>query len=152
MFDGTELSLAYGDNMLEPPQNQVFEPSFANQSVPKKQHQDPNLLLQAQIPPDTPYNIPEAIYTEQQSKSREYKGSRHNESSFWDKLMLKKNDVFKLIIFSLVILLAISFDKFFFHYLKNYIDENILTFYNELLIRLIYPISIIIIIWLSKAI
>ena len=140
MFDGTDLSLVYGDSMLEPPQVQT------QQNQPPIQSSLQNSIKQAQTPPDIDYQPPEAMYTQQQKQKMMYM-----EPSFWDKLIMKKGDVFKLIIFALIILLAIAFDKLIFHYLKNYLDENILTWTNEFIIRLSYPIMIILLIWISKA-
>jgi hypothetical protein len=140
MFDGTDLSLVYGDSMLEPPQ------------VQSNQHQSPvqatlqNSMKQAQTPPDIEYQPPENINIQQQQKVK------YVEPSFWDKLALRKGDVFKLVVFALIILLAISMDRLVYYYLKNYIDENILTWSNEFIIRLSYPILIILLIWISKAI
>ena len=137
MFDGTDLSLVYGDSMLEPPQVQT------------QQHQPPiqNSIKQAQTPPDVDYQPPEAMYTQQQSKQK----MMYMEPSFWDKLAMKKGDVFKLVIFALIILLAIALDKLIFHYVKSYMDENILTWTNEFIVRLSYPIMIVLLIWISKA-
>tara|TARA_Y100000389_G_scaffold136895_1_gene134468 strand:- start:4093 stop:4518 length:426 start_codon:yes stop_codon:yes gene_type:complete len=141
MFDGTDLSLVYGDSMLEPPQ------------VQSNQYQQPvnlqNNIKQAQTPPDVEYQAPEAMYTQQHPESKKV---TYMEPSFWDKLGMKRGDVFKLVIFALIILLAISMDKLLYHYLKNYIDENILTWSNEFIIRLSYPVLILILIWISKAI
>lgn len=137
MFDGTDLSLVYGDNMLEPPQ---IQPSVANKN------QQQNIIRQAQTPPDIDYQPSEVIHTPQQPPPK-----ITYEPSFWDKLILRKNEVFKLVLFSLIILLAISFDKFLCHYLKTYIDENILSWSQEFLVRLSYPILIILIIWIFKA-
>jgi hypothetical protein len=141
MFDGTDLSLVYGDSMLEPPQVQ------SNQHQPPVQATLQNSIKQAQTPPDIEYQSPENMNIQQQQKVKYV-----TEPTFWDKLALKKGDVFKLVVFSLIILLAISMDKLIFHYLKNYIDENILTWSNEFIIRLSYPILIIVLIWISKAI
>jgi hypothetical protein len=74
------------------------------------------------------------------------------ENTFWNRFVSKKYEVFKLFLFSLVIVLAISMDKIFAHYLNKYINENILTNTQELIIRISYPILIILILWIFKAI
>jgi len=74
------------------------------------------------------------------------------ENTFWNRFIGKKYEVFKLFLFSLVIVLAISTDKVFVHYLNKYINENILTNIQELIIRVAYPILIILLLWIFKAI
>ena len=74
------------------------------------------------------------------------------ENTFWNRFVSKKHEVFKLFLFSLVIVLAIGMDKIFAHYLNKYINENILTNTQELIIRISYPILIILALWIFKAI
>tara|TARA_B000000475_G_C16005127_1_gene450567 strand:+ start:4668 stop:5069 length:402 start_codon:yes stop_codon:yes gene_type:complete len=131
MFDGTDLNLVYGDmnqDMLSPPQMQSNKP-----------------VKQAQIPPDTNYNVPDDVYQQQEPKVI-YK----QEPSFWEKLGNNKNEVYKLFLFALVILLAIAIDKFIFFYFKSYLDDTILNSTNEFLFRLSYPVSILIVLWILK--
>ena len=132
MFDGTDLSLVYGDMSQE-------------QDAPQQPMQQP--IQQAQVQPDTPYNIPEQVYQQQQSKVI-YK---EPQISFWDKLGQTKGDVYKLFLFALVILIAIAFDRLIFTYLKQYIEENVVTGFNEFIVRLSYPIGVIVVIWLLKS-
>jgi len=133
MFDGTELSLVYGD-MQEPEiqqQQQIQEP-------PQKIKQQPL------TPP------PEAMYQQQQPEPKII--YKEPQISFWDKLGQTKGDVFKLFLFALVILIAIAFDRLIFTYLKYYIENNMLDGTNEFIIRLAYPVGIIVVIWLLKSI
>ena len=75
MFDGTELSLVYGD-MQEPEiQQQIQEP-------PQKIKQQPL------TPP------PEAMYQQQQPEPKVI--YKEPQVSFWDKLGQTRGDVFKL--------------------------------------------------------
>ncbi len=135
MFDGTDLSLVYGDMSPE-------------QDIPQQQPQQPQQpIQQAQVQPDIPYNVPEQVYQQQQPKVI-YK---EPQVSFWDKLGQTKGDVYKLFLFALVILIAIAFDRLIFTYLKQYIENNVLTGFNEFVIRLSYPIGIIVVIWLLKS-
>ena len=134
MFDGTDLSLVYGDMSQE-------------QDAPQQPQQPQQPIQQAQVQPDTPYNIPEQVYQQQQSKVI-YK---EPQISFWDKLGQTKGDVFKLFLFALVILIAIAFDRLIFTYLKQYIEENVVTGFNEFIVRLSYPIGVIVVIWLLKS-
>jgi len=137
MFDGTDLSLVYGDMSPEP---EMAPPQQSN-NRPTPQ------IQQAQVQPDTPYNVPEQVYQQQQPKVV-YK---EPQVSFWDKLGQTKGDVYKLFLFALVILIAIAFDRLIFTYLKQYLEENVVTGFNEFVVRLSYPIGVIVAIWLLKS-
>jgi len=76
------------------------------------------------------------------------KGSEYN---FFDRMSGKRSEVVKLALFSLVIVLGISIDRMLTFYLSKYIGENILTDFQELLLRLSYPITIFLLLWIFKA-
>ena len=137
MFDGTDLSLVYGDMSPEP---EMAPPQQSNNKPTQP-------IQQAQVQPDVPYNVPEQVYQQQQPKVI-YK---EPQISFWDKLGQTKGDVFKLFLFALVILIAIAFDRLIFKYLKQYLEDNIISGFNEFIIRLSYPIGVIVVIWLLKS-
>ena len=67
-------------------------------------------------------------------------------------MSMKKTEVVKLALFSLVIVLGISIDRMITYYLSKYIGDNILTDFQELLLRLSYPIAIFLLLWIFKAI
>jgi hypothetical protein len=77
---------------------------------------------------------------------------RKNEYNFLDRMNLKKTEVIKLALFSLVIVLGISIDRMLTHYLSRYINDNVLTDFQEILLRLSYPITIFLLLWIFKAI
>lgn len=77
---------------------------------------------------------------------------RKPEYSFWDRMNIKKSEVIKLALFSLVIVLGISIDRIGTYYLSKYVSENILTDFQEFLLRLSYPIVIFLMLWILKAI
>jgi phosphopantothenoylcysteine synthetase/decarboxylase len=77
---------------------------------------------------------------------------RKVEYNFLDKMNLKKSEVIKLALFSLVIVLGISIDRMLTYYVSKYINDNILTDFQELLLRLSYPITIFLLLWIFKAI
>ena len=74
-----------------------------------------------------------------------------NEYNFFDRMSAKRSEVVKLALFSLVIVLGISIDRMLTYYLSKYIGENILTDFQELLLRLSYPITIFLLLWIFKA-
>lgn len=71
--------------------------------------------------------------------------------TFWDKMSMKRGDVIKLAIFSLVIVLGIAIDRIGTHYINKYLSDNILTNFQEFMIRLSYPIVVFLILWIIKS-
>jgi hypothetical protein len=145
MFDGTDLSMAYG-SMYEmppaPPQMAVNTqiPHTADIPLPKS-------TASHATPPDQQYAPPPAMYAQQSPTPKPMSGG----DNFWDKLVAKRLDVIKLIILSMVVLLGISFDRVACHYLNGYIGKAFLTETQEFLIRLSYPVVVILILWIIKA-
>lgn len=110
----------------------------------------------AQQQTQQPYSTPTtqeakiALLVNELKKQQKITANMQQQSSYLDKLFAKKKDVLKIIQFSLIIVLAMSIHFIIDHYLKYYIKNNDLTFERELIIRLIYPLSIIFIIWNFK--
>lgn len=71
--------------------------------------------------------------------------------SFFDKMSMKRSEVVKLAVFSLVIVLAIAIDRMGTHYLSKYITDNIFTNFQEFMIRLSYPVVVFLVIWIVKS-
>jgi hypothetical protein len=174
MFDGTDLSLVYGNEGGGNMNQDIGGSSFQQQKNNQNSHggilkqvggggngqpsfdqiQEP--VQQSSVPPDMPYIPPEQMYThevpKQQGQGQGINVAYKYQPSFWDKMNMKKGDVFKLVMYSLVILLALSLHKFGNYYLKHYINENIFTWNQEFLIRLSYPVAIILLIWVLKSV
>lgn len=91
-----------------------------------------------------------ALLVNELKKQQKLTANMQQQSSYLDKLFAKKKDVLKIIQFSLIIVLAMSIHFIVDYYLKYYIKNNDLTFERELIIRLIYPLSIVFIIWNFK--
>ena len=168
MFEGTDLSLAFGGSsggggwggmgggggMYETatPPGMMQTPS-GPKSLPSPPPQAP--MPELTIPQSTAshstmgdsYDPPEQMYA-QQSPTKKYKMPTNN---FWDRMSSKRLEVAKLVVFALVILLAISLDRFVTHYLTQYFGQSFLTETQELLIRIAYPLIIILVIWLLKS-
>lgn len=141
MFDGTDLSLAFGGNAYEPPAPSPPPPlPVAVPEVP----QPPPIISHAQ-PPDIQYNPPAAMYMSQQQ------AMMPPQDSFWDKIAQKRLDVLKLFILAMVVLLGISMDRIATHYMNNYVGKAFLTETQEFLVRLSYPVIVILVIWIIKA-
>lgn len=89
---------------------------------------------------------------QQPQQNQDMAQRKKNEYNFLDRMGLKKTEVVKLAMFSLVIVLGISIDRMLTHYLSRYLNDNILTDFQELLLRLSYPITIFLLLWIFKAI
>ena len=126
--------------MQPPPQSQsmqIAQQQLAQQLAQQQSQQIAQQQMQQQVM--QPHN------NEQTFKKR-------NEYNFLDRMNLKKTEVIKLALFSLVIVLGISIDRMLTYYVSRYINDNVLTDFQELLLRLSYPITIFLLLWIFKAI
>ena len=181
-FDGTDLSLAYGSsydspssygggmggggmggggggggsgggfgNGPNPHQSMMQNPVPISQDQPSS---IPKSTASHQMPPDTPYAVPDAMYASQSPKPSKMYNKNFNQrynDSFWDRLADKKWEVFKLFIMSLIIVLGLSIHGVANHYLDKYIGSAFLTEMQEAAIRVAYPAAIVLFIWIVKA-
>ena len=161
----TELSMLYGgfdevqearprdDNKISAGQqihqlaSQGAQPPMQVQQLQQapqvQQIQEPIQSMQIQQPV---YQQNQAYQQNQQAYRR-----RPNEYSFWDRMNIKRPEVIKLAVFSLVIVFAIAIDRMGTHYISKYISENVLTDTQEFLLRLSYPIIIFLVLWIAKS-
>jgi hypothetical protein len=129
--------------MPPPPQSQsmqIAQQQMQQQMMLQQQQQMAQQQMQQQM-------MPSQNTTQQQQM---YKNK--NEYNFLDRMNMKKSEVIKLALFSLVIVLGISIDRMLTYYVSKYINDNVLTDFQELLLRLSYPITIFLLLWIFKAI
>ena len=172
MFEANDLSLAYGS--YEQESNEVdFSHQQHQQQQNQQNHQQQQQFQQAppppqkqqlpplQPPPLPPPSIQPNISYSQQEPTYASAYARPQQQmkqpiyytqnvSIVDKFFSKWYDVLKVISFALIIVLAISIDRFFTFYLTQYVADSILSTAQEVLVRISYPIIIIIIIWFMK--
>ena len=135
--------------MLPPPQSQsmqIAQQQIAMQMAQQQQQQMAQQHMQQQMMSQQQQQQQPSQNTTQQM----YKNK--NEYNFLDRMNLKKTEVIKLALFSLVIVLGISIDRMLTYYVSKYINDNVLTDFQELLLRLSYPITIFLLLWIFKAI
>lgn len=145
MFEGTDLSQAFGSVYEQStPVQQMAPPPAAAPELPLPKSTTPH-----QTPPDMPFTPAAAMFAQQGGKP--VTPPQMYEDSFFDKLGRKKWEVVKLVILSLVVLLGISMDKVVNHYLTVYISKSFLTDTQEFFVRIGYPISIVIVLWVIKS-
>ncbi len=121
------------------------------QSVPQLPPQVPPQI--PQIIEQTPQQIQHQIQHQMPQQESQYSKRRMQqyEYSFWDRMSLKRPEVVKLAIFSLVIVFAIALDRIGTHYITKYINDNIFTDTQEFFIRLSYPIIVFLLLWIAKS-
>lgn len=154
----TELNLAYGyeDNLnnMEGGFNSVPEKSKKNKQekaqyvAPVENEEEYHQPQQPQHQQQSPPRVKETF----QNQYSNYESKKTiNTYSFWDRMVVKRPEVVKLAMFSLVIILAISLEKVFSHYITRYLSDNIFSDMQELLIRMAYPIVIFLTLWILKS-
>lgn len=135
------------DKMMPPPQSQSMnvaqQQMAAQMAAQQSQHMAQQQMAQQIMQPQM---------TPQQQLNYEMAQRKKNEYNFLDRMGTKKTEVIKLALFSLVIVLGISIDRMLTHYLSRYLNDNSLTDFQELLLRLSYPITIFLLLWIFKAI
>lgn len=111
---------------------------------PPVQHMQPP--QQASMPPS------EFVLSHPTVSQSQSSGSKRNPTySFSDRMSMKRSEVMKLAMFSLVIVLAISLERLGTHYLSKYLSDNLFTDFQEFMLRLSYPIVVFIILWIIKS-
>lgn len=106
------------------------------------------------LPPSASHNSQQdpriAILVNELRKQQRLTASMQQQSSYLDKLFSRKKDLLKITQLSLIVVLALSLHFLVDNYLKNYIKSNDFTFERELIIRLLYPLSVLFILWNLK--
>ena len=123
--------------------------SAAPQQLPSSQQL--NMMAMQAPTPGAPQDPRIALLVNELKKQQKLTASMQQQSGYLDKLFSKKKDLLRIIQFSLIIVLAMSLHFVIDHYIKYYIKNNDFTFERELIIRLVYPVAVIFILWNMKA-
>ena len=160
----TELNIAYsynGDLMDNSNLSDNYESADLSQQSPHpsqqstQQSQQPSQQSSQPPPQQAPIYQPSIpnFYPQQQviqtPPKKQYQ--RAPEYSFWDRMAMSRNDVLKLFILSLIVVLGISIDRIGSHYIKQYLTDNVLSPIQEFIVRLSYPVIIFLFIWIIKS-
>ena len=90
------------------------------------------------------------LQEELRMQKQKLQASKSNDVNSIDRFVSKKKEVFKLVIISLTILLAFSMHFVVNDMLKSYLMNTILTPTQEMLTKLSYPITVLLLIWTIK--
>lgn len=132
------------------------QPQFQSPIVPVAPPQmssTQQMNMQAMQPHSTP-GAPQdpriAILVNELKKQQKLTADMQQQSGYLDKLFAKKKDLLRVIQFSLIIVLALSLHFIIDHYMKFYIKNNDLSFERELILRVLYPVAVIFMLWNMK--
>jgi hypothetical protein len=67
--------------------------------------------------------------------------------SYFDRLFGKKKELLRLLQMALIVTLGISLHFLIDFYIKKYISDNEISFERQLIIRIIYPLAVIFLLW-----
>lgn len=127
---------------------------IAQLSQPDRPQLQPLQQLPQHLPPSASHTSQQdpriAILVNELRKQQRLTASIQQQSSYLDKLFSRKKDLLKITQLSLIVVLALSVHFLVDNYLKNYIKSNDFTFERELIIRLLYPLSVLFILWNLK--
>jgi hypothetical protein len=173
MFEGTDLSLAFGglsgDSNSGGYGNYESGNSYGSNGGGMYDTPTPSGMMQTpsgpKMLPSAPPPAPMPELTVSKSDKMYSQNDYYNDTpvqskprpkvvpanTFWERVGNKKMEVAKVVILSLIIVLAFSLDHLILHYLNNFFGQSFLTETQEFIIRLAYPVTIIIIIWLLKS-
>ncbi|MDC0285867.1 hypothetical protein OAK42_01855, partial [Candidatus Poseidoniaceae archaeon] len=108
----------------------------------QQQQQQLQQMQQQQMQQQMQQQVQQAQTVQQkpvQKQESDGQSRRKMEYNFMDRMNMKKGEVIKLALFSLVIVLGISIDRMITFYISKYIGDNVLTDFQELLLRISYP-------------
>jgi len=154
----TELNLAYANN-TEDYEDMPQQPSFKEKEKEKDNLYQQQVQLQQQQAQMQQQQQHAQMQQQQQQQPQmrtketfnNYYHQRHPEYSFWDRMVMSRREVLKLFILSIVVILGISLEKIGSHYIMLYINSNDLTTFQEVFVRLSFPIIVFIILWIIKS-
>jgi ABC-type bacteriocin/lantibiotic exporter with double-glycine peptidase domain len=144
-----DLFSVYGmmeEPVQPPPQMPAMNTSFPPAPEMTQQGKPVKQMVSLQQPTEVVYQPPPAMYTQQEPQPQIVPTE-----SFWDRISQKRYEILKVFVLSLIVLLAISMDHVFTHYLTQYISNSLLTTLQEFLVRISYPVAILLVIWFIKS-
>ena len=135
---------------IEPQQQQQSQSQQLPQQQSQQLSQQPQQLSQQLLQQPQQYQQRQQFRNKEQFHNYGY-NSRYPEYSFWDRMVMSKREVLKLFILSIVIILAISLEKVGSYYLNSYLTSTDLSSFQELMVRLSFPIIIFLFLWIIKS-
>lgn len=120
-------------------------------AVPQQLPTTQQMNTQAVQMPGAPQDPRIALLVNELKKQQKLTASMQQQTGYIDKLFSKKKELLRVIQFSLIIVLALSLHFIIDHYIKYYIKNNDFTFERELIVRMLYPVAVLFVLWNMKA-
>lgn len=97
-------------------------------------------------PPPAPMPAPVVVATEAFQGPPVY-----TRETLWDRMAMRSGEVMKMLLLSLIVVLALSIDGISTHYLTQYVTNGFFTVFQEFMVRVSYPVIVILVMWTLKA-
>jgi hypothetical protein len=75
----------------------------------------------------------------------------YTRETLWDRMAMRSGEVMKMLLLSLIVVLALSIDGISTHYLTQYVTNGFFTVFQEFMVRVSYPVIVILVMWTLKA-
>ena len=147
-LSGQQLHKMASQSSMEQEEKQQMQ----QQQLQQMQQQQMQQQMQQQVHQVQQVQQVQPAHQQKSAQKEDGNSRRRVEYTFMDRMNMKRTEVIKLALFSLVIVLGISIDRMVTHYISKYIGDNVLTDFQELLLRISYPIAIFLLLWIFKAI
>lgn len=152
-LSGQQLhKMASQPSMDQEEKQQMQQQQMQQQQLQQMQQQQMQQQMQQQVHQVQQVQQVQPAHQQKSAQKEDGNSRRRVEYTFMDRMNMKRTEVIKLALFSLVIVLGISIDRMITHYISKYIGDNVLTDFQELLLRISYPIAIFLLLWIFKAI
>jgi len=149
-LSGQQLHKMASQSSME--QEEKQQQQMQQQQLQQMQQQQMQQQMQQQVHQVQQVQQVQPAHQQKSAQKEDGNSRRRVEYTFMDRMNMKRTEVIKLALFSLVIVLGISIDRMITHYISKYIGDNVLTDFQELLLRISYPIAIFLLLWIFKAI
>jgi hypothetical protein len=111
----------------------------------------PSSMESPLMTPDEKVYLLSAELKRQRDMYNQQQQQQSSQPGYLDKLWGKKRDVMKLVMFTLVFMLALSLHWVAKYYMKDYLESNAMTPTKEFFFRLLYPCVVLFIVWNMRA-
>lgn len=164
---------SYNDSSVAPSPKRSSSPpaASASPSPSKSHHKDHHKKhdidhvvssMKSPVPPPQPSNVNyDSIFSNHPSPEQKIQMLSHeltrqkdmleqqrlSNVGYFEKLMAKRKDLLKFMLFSLILLFAFSIHIHVKHYYKAFFQNNVLTPAKEFGVRAVYPIVVLFILW-----
>lgn len=131
-------------NQHQPDMSQQYMPAHFDSNAFNRQFEMSQKKMQQQnaVAPLQVHQYPNNVYTQQQHATMVVA-----EDGYWEKLSIKKKDIWKFMQSGFIILFAISIHYFIDFILKHYLSNHDISFERELFIRILYPVAVLFLAW-----